>query len=95
MIGTSHRFKDIIGVIFEEVLHIEMLGGGGDGALSTVPGHHAGSERRGRHCTPAPDIVTKWFVATLHTMGTVRRSHSKAAVDRLNTSQRPSKPSTC
>ena len=37
MIGTSHRFKDIIGVIFEEVLHIEMLGGGGDGALSTVP----------------------------------------------------------
>ena len=59
MIGTSHRFKDIIGVVLEEVLHIEMLGGGGDGALSTVPGHHAGSERRGRHCTPAPDIVTK------------------------------------
>ena len=59
MIGTSHRFKDIVRVIFEEVLHIEMLGGVGDGALSTVPGHHAGSERRGRHCTPAPDIVTK------------------------------------
>ena len=27
MIGTSHRFKDIIGVIFEEVLHIETLRG--------------------------------------------------------------------
>ena len=59
MIGTSHRFKNIVGVIFEEVLHIETLRGGGDAAISTVPGHHAGSERRGRHCTPAPDIVTK------------------------------------
>ena len=30
MIGTSHRFKDIVRVIFEEVLHIETLRGGGD-----------------------------------------------------------------
>ena len=41
VIGAGHCFKDMIGVMYEDVRLIETLRGGADGSLSMVPGHHA------------------------------------------------------
>ena len=63
MIGAGRRFKELITVIYEDVWLTEKLRGDGGIVSSTLPGHHAGSERTGtrtgRHYALAPVVVTK------------------------------------
>ena len=59
MIGAGRRFKELITVIYEDVWLTKKLRGDGGIVSSTLPGHHAGSERTGRHWALAPVIVTK------------------------------------
>ena len=59
VIGAGRRFKELITVIYEDVWLTEKLRGDGGIVSSTLPGHHAGSERTGRHCALAPVVVMK------------------------------------
>ena len=59
VIVLKHGFNGVIGVAYEGVRLIDTLCGSDGVVLSTVSGHHAGSEKRGGHCASAPVIVTK------------------------------------
>ena len=59
VIGAGRRFKELIMVIYEDVWLTKKLRGDGGIVSSTLPGHHAGSERTGRHCALAPVVVMK------------------------------------
>ena len=59
VIVLNHSFNGVIGVTYEDVRLIDTLCGSDGVVLSTVSGHHAGSEKRGGHCASAPVIVTK------------------------------------
>ena len=59
MIVLKHGFNGVIGATYEDVRLIDTLCGSDGVVLSTVSGHHAGSEKRGGHCASAPVIVTK------------------------------------